>query len=760
MGTVNVTLGDGKKLNLVLGQQLENAVTAVVFDFSAWKTEFGSGTLSLSVQRHGDDQPYAVVPTVSGNNATWNITELDTAYKGVGEVQVTYTVGSVVKKSTVYKFTVYRSLGENGEYPSPGQTWQEEIEDELADVKQDTNKLICHNLMGNEAKKTYPVYIPVGDSFTISTSDGSVFPSNGTLRVYLYKADGTEMTWYGLATGTPSRTITLGSSYTTAYYLSFNEIPHVPLMVNYGSAALPYEVYFSSAPKELKKHALEIERLNKAVDNLDVGWYAGEITTIGTGFVSLSGKITSNSGYKYVKYVPKVSSQRIKVDSIYIPTEASTLSTFAFFDTSDNLIESVLNSEINTTGVGNTFTDVEWDIPVGTAYVLITFGNMSSSTTFPTISEYGSYKPAENKRVFNQHLESNYKEQLYFHCEASELGDYTTLSFNAKFKTVRPVISYDLFFTGYAQDYTGRTFTIYKTGLTKGINGDTVEIHENFQNTSNSIKSMYWNGALVNLTYDSASASSGSQIRISNQYGIVSEYCVLNDKQIELAQYPTAGYYVTSKEYHEPFNPMLGGYLCAIGDSLTAVYYKSEEESWVSLIARWNNMRYDNFGISGNPMAKSASYTENECMAERVDDLDASKFYTHIFVMGGANDYNFSIPIGENTDTQITTFKGAINHIITTLTSKFPQAKIVFGTTYRRNANHLDKPYAEAMLEVCKLHSIPCLNNYENSGVQFFDENWMRIHGATNALGNNHLNATGDLFVAPRFEHAMKYGIC
>ena len=137
MGTVNVTLGDGKKLNLVLGQQLENAVTAVVFDFSAWKTEFGSGTLGLSVQRHGDDQPYAVVPTVSGNNATWNITELDTAYKGVGEVQVTYTVGSVVKKSTVYKFTVYRSLGENGEYPSPGQTWQEEIEDELADVKQD-----------------------------------------------------------------------------------------------------------------------------------------------------------------------------------------------------------------------------------------------------------------------------------------------------------------------------------------------------------------------------------------------------------------------------------------------------------------------------------------------------------------------------------------------------------------------------------------------------------------------------------------------
>ena len=141
MGTVNVTLGDGKKLNLILGQQLENAVTAVVFDFSAWKTEFGSGTLGLSVQRHGDTQPYAVVPTVSGTNATWNISELDTAYKGVGEVQVTYTVGTKVKKSVVYKFTVQRSLGENGEYPSPGQTWQQEIEADIADVKQDLEEL-------------------------------------------------------------------------------------------------------------------------------------------------------------------------------------------------------------------------------------------------------------------------------------------------------------------------------------------------------------------------------------------------------------------------------------------------------------------------------------------------------------------------------------------------------------------------------------------------------------------------------------------
>ena len=134
MGTVNVTLGEDTRLNLILGQQLENAVTSVVFDFSAWQTTYGSGTLALSVQRPGDDQPYAVTMTTSGTNATWSVTNLDTAYKGVGHIQLTYTVGTAIKKSVVYKFTVYESLGANGEYPSPGQTWQQNIEAEIGNL--------------------------------------------------------------------------------------------------------------------------------------------------------------------------------------------------------------------------------------------------------------------------------------------------------------------------------------------------------------------------------------------------------------------------------------------------------------------------------------------------------------------------------------------------------------------------------------------------------------------------------------------------
>ena len=239
MGTVNVTLGDGKKLNLILGQQLENAVTAVVFDFSAWQTEFGSGTLGLSVQRHGDTQPYAVVPTVSGTNATWNISELDTAYKGVGEVQVTYTVGSVVKKSTVYKFTVYRSLGENGEYPSPGQTWQEEIEDELADVKQDFDygfeslgliDISSDNwetggiYSGNGNNNPYwPNYLRTKDYISVSNGEKILFLShNSNIKADLYNYNDNGFVGYGANLSNGS-TYTIPSNVTKIRFVLYHE---------------------------------------------------------------------------------------------------------------------------------------------------------------------------------------------------------------------------------------------------------------------------------------------------------------------------------------------------------------------------------------------------------------------------------------------------------------------------------------------------------------------------------------------------------
>lgn len=137
MNTINVDLSTGEALNLPIGRQGENNVTQVVFNFSALNTEFGSGTLSLSVKRPKEYVPYAQTMTISGTNATWLVNETDTGNFGCGEIQLTYTVSGKVAKTVIYKYTVLRSIGADGEYPIPGQTWQEEIEDDIADIKAD-----------------------------------------------------------------------------------------------------------------------------------------------------------------------------------------------------------------------------------------------------------------------------------------------------------------------------------------------------------------------------------------------------------------------------------------------------------------------------------------------------------------------------------------------------------------------------------------------------------------------------------------------
>lgn len=141
MKTINVDLSSNEALNLIVGRQGENEVTQVVFDFSALKTEFGTGTLSLSVKRPKEYVPYAQTMTVSGTNATWLVNETDTGNFGCGEIQLTYTVNDKVAKTVIYKYTVYRSIGVDGEYPIPGQTWQEEIEEDIAEIKEDLGDL-------------------------------------------------------------------------------------------------------------------------------------------------------------------------------------------------------------------------------------------------------------------------------------------------------------------------------------------------------------------------------------------------------------------------------------------------------------------------------------------------------------------------------------------------------------------------------------------------------------------------------------------
>lgn len=158
MSTINIDLAADTILNVMIGQQDENEVREVIFDFSGWYTTYGSGTISLAIQRPKDEWPYEGTLTVDSTNhqATWEISETDTAYAGTGQIQLSYKVGDAKKKSVVYRFTCHKSLGALGSVVTPVQiqTFIDEVEealqtmdgrlddmdDQITDVKQDLSE--------------------------------------------------------------------------------------------------------------------------------------------------------------------------------------------------------------------------------------------------------------------------------------------------------------------------------------------------------------------------------------------------------------------------------------------------------------------------------------------------------------------------------------------------------------------------------------------------------------------------------------------
>lgn len=135
-------------------------------------------------------------------------------------------------------------------------------------LKSEINKVVCENLMGNEASVLYPVNIPAGGYFTVSTSDGSVFPTDSTLEVQLLKENKTQTDYFTLKNGATSRTIHTSTSQPETRYLRFNQTPTVPLMVNMGQSALPYQQYFPDIQKNVEQNTEDIEEINKTVPGL------------------------------------------------------------------------------------------------------------------------------------------------------------------------------------------------------------------------------------------------------------------------------------------------------------------------------------------------------------------------------------------------------------------------------------------------------------------------------------------------------------
>lgn len=113
---------------LFIGRRGENEVTEVVFDFTEWQEQFGTGVIDLYVKRNLDVDAYPVVLSVDGTVATWIVTAADTDVVGNGKIEFVYTVDQKVAKSAVFPFFVGEDIGESSpEPPEHYQSWLEQL---------------------------------------------------------------------------------------------------------------------------------------------------------------------------------------------------------------------------------------------------------------------------------------------------------------------------------------------------------------------------------------------------------------------------------------------------------------------------------------------------------------------------------------------------------------------------------------------------------------------------------------------------------
>ena len=119
-----------------------------------------------------------------------------------------------------------------------------------------------------------------------------------------------------------------------------------------------------------------------------------------------------------------------------------------------------------------------------------------------------------------------------------------------------------------------------------------------------------------------------------------------------------------------------------LGDSITEGYGAScYETSYVPLIANKLNADVRNYGVSGTRIARQTFILEWMChsnfdMNLRTEIME--KDADCVVLLGGTNDYGIGCaPLGNENDTDVFTFYGAVNTLLDKLISTYGKDKLI-----------------------------------------------------------------------------------
>ena len=165
---------------------------------------------------------------------------------------------------------------------------------------------------------------------------------------------------------------------------------------------------------------------------------------------------------------------------------------------------------------------------------------------------------------------------------------------------------------------------------------------------------------------------------------------------------------------------MFGKKWAVLGDSITAGDGLTANiiTRYSSVVAKQCGIIPYNYGYSGSRIATEGSpgdSTYDNAMVIRYANMIADADY--ITVLGGINDANNQLPLGTLGNTDISTFYGALEVLITGLLTKYPGKSIGFITYPHYQGSERHRTYANAIKEACARYAIPVLDLHSIGGM-------------------------------------------
>lgn len=191
---------------------------------------------------------------------------------------------------------------------------------------------------------------------------------------------------------------------------------------------------------------------------------------------------------------------------------------------------------------------------------------------------------------------------------------------------------------------------------------------------------------------------------------------------------------------------------CTIGDSLTQ-HNERTRFNYHDYVSKNTGIEVINLGSSGKGYMAGGSEDAFYHIALSVPcDSDV------VTIFGSGNDLSHGYELGEITDTGTSTICGCINTTIDTIISRLPRVSLGIVTPtpwedYPPNVkNNLMEEYSNAIIEICRNRSIPCLDLYHESNLRPWTEEGRMACYSNDGGGGVHPDEYGHKLIAPRFK--------